>query len=354
MPTYQTTPYMPWVFPGEAYHMNKVGMKPLRPAPLHNKLDLLPYGGSEVQTLFASHAHKVVHDRLRNNERKEKGMLGHLKMNERSQRYVRPASRSSVPNGIFHGSPMEYVTSAGLRGGVITTKEGQEWLAKRLKQRAQEYGELSSGNFGPRPPKIDVSPYNTVDTLLQSAFTAFTAGSFSSGLNDTLNQLLQALIKAGATISSSQLTTYAQAIGQMIQTTRPFEGTFRGQQRGIAFEPDEKKLRAIDAVNLTLKVIDSAIKEIARVIYEPLSTRQQVMDQLGSRLLGRQIAQYRPEFAGEERMAAAQAARESEFPLGRVPGRTTELLPAEQAPEAPEEFDWAAGQGSGRRRRHWY
>ena len=53
-------------------------------------------------------------------------------------------------------------------------------------------------------------------------------------------------------------------------------------------------------------------------------------------------------------MAAAQAARESEFPLGRVPGRTTELLPAEQAPEAPEEFDWAAGQGSGRRRRHWY
>ena len=59
MPTYQSSPYMPWVFPDEAYHMNYTGIKPLRPVPLRNKYDLLPGGGSEAQTLFDNHDRKV-------------------------------------------------------------------------------------------------------------------------------------------------------------------------------------------------------------------------------------------------------------------------------------------------------
>lgn len=342
MPTFQSTPAMPWIFPDEAYHMNRKGMQPLKPTPLRS-LDLLPGGESESHALFSDDAHRMVHERLRVNKKKESGMLGHGEMNERSQRYIRPASRSAVPNGVFHGSPMEYTTSAGLRGGVITTKEGQEWLAKRLKERAQEYEAISTGNFSAGPPKqIEVTPYGEIDSLLQVAFTAFTSGTFSSGLNETLNRLLQSLIKVGATISPSQLTTYSQAISKMIETTRSYSGANLGEELGVVYEGREKRLRGLDAVNETLKIIDAAIKEIARVIYEPLSAREQVMTQLQSRLIGRQLELYKPGFASEERQAAIQAARPVE--LGR-PSKPGPLIPSPKPPAEQPESIWGAPAG---------
>lgn len=342
MPTYQSTPAMPWIFPDEAYQMNRKGMQPLKPAPVRS-LDLLPPAESEAHALFSDHAHRMVHERLRVNKKKESGMLGHGEMNARSQRYVRPASRSAVPNGVFHGSPMDYVTSAGLRGGVITTKEGQEWLAKRLKERKQEYAELASGQFSPRPPRqLEVTPYGDIDTLLQVAFTAFTSGTFSSGLNETLNKLLQAFIKVGATITPSQLTKYAQAVSKMIETTRSYTGANLGEELGFVYEGREKRLRGLDSVNETLKIIDAALKEIARVIYEPLSAREQVMSQLSSRLIGRQLELFRPSFVSEERQAAIQAT--SPIELGR-PRQAGPLIPAPPPPAAEPGSMWGAPAG---------
>lgn len=342
MPTFQSTPAIPWIFPDEAYHMNRKGMQPLKPAPLRS-LDLLDGGGSESHALFSNDARRMVHERLRVNKKKESGMLGHGEMNARSQRYVRPASRSAVPNGVFHGSPMQYEADAGLRGGVITTKEGQEWLAKRLKERAQEYAELASGQFSPRAPEpIKVTPYGEIDSLLQVAFTAFTSGTFSSSLNETLNRLLQSLIKVGATISPSQLTTYSQAISKMIETTRPYTGAILAEELGFVYEGREKRLRGLDAVNETLKIIDAAIKEIARVIYEPLSVREQVMTQLQSRLIGRQLELFKPGFISEERQAAVEAVRPVE--LGR-PSQPGPLIPGPKPPAAEPESMWGAPTG---------
>ena len=344
MPTFQSTPAMPWIFPDEAYQMNRKGMQPLKPASVRS-LDLLPPAESESHALFTDHAHRMVHERLRVNKKKEQGMLGMGEMNARSQRYVRPASRSAVPNGTFHGSPMDYVTSGtGLRGGVITTKEGQEWLAKRLKERKQEYEELASGQFSPRPPRqIEVTPYGDIDTLLQVAFTAFTSGTFSSGLNETLNKLLQAFIKVGATITPSQLTKYAQAVSKMIETTRSYTGANLGEELGFVYEGREKRLRGLDSVNETLKVIDAALKEIARVIYEPQSAREQVMTQLSSRLIGRQLELYKPSFISEERQAAVQAVPPIELGGPSQPGP---LIPGPRPPAAAEpESVWGAPGG---------
>ena len=184
--TFQTTPNLPWIFPDQAYHMNHRGTIPeiaMRP------LDALVGSPSS----WSEEARKVAMDRVRNTQKAKLGMEGKLNTTERSQRYERPASRSAVPNGVFHGSPMEYVTSGGLRGGVITTKEGQEWLAKRLKQRIEEYNNLSSGTPVKQEP-IPVSPYTEVDTILNQLFTYFSAGSFTSNVSVEVNKLLQGLL----------------------------------------------------------------------------------------------------------------------------------------------------------------
>jgi hypothetical protein len=325
--------------------MNRKGMQPLKPAPLKNSFELLPGGGSEAQTLFADHATRMVHERLRVNKKKESGMLGHGEMNERSQRYVRPASRSAVPNGVFHGSPMEYTTSGigsggSMCGGRIYTKEGQEWLAKRLKQRAKEYEERATGNFSGGPPsKIDVSPYGDIDTLLQVAFTSLTTGSFSSGLNDTINKLLQALIQAGATISPSQLTTYAQAIGKMIVTARSYdEANLRLSGPQMGAELDTKKYFKLRTIQESLKVLDAAVREIARVINEPQSARQQVMSQLASRLLGRQIELYNPSAQDVE-------FRPAPMELGQRPQAAAPLFPPPEPVLIEEEAEYGAPEG---------
>lgn len=296
--TYQTTPYKPWVFPDEAYHMNLKGMRPLKPTPIENGFDLMPGDGSEAQTRFDDHDRRVALERVKYTKLKNEGMIGQRNTTARSQRYDRPASRSAVPNGVFPGN--EYLTSAGLRGGVITTKEGREWLEKRLLQRRTEYAQLASGDFSAGPPKdIDVSPYNTIDTLLQTAFTAITTGTFSGSLNDTLNQLTQSLIRVGATITGRQLTNYAQAIGKMAITARSYSrANLEVAAPELGTGLDTKRYFKLETIQETIKILDATVREIARVLDQPKSAREQVMSTLSSRILGRQVELFRPEAHG--------------------------------------------------------
>jgi len=343
MPTYQTTPYVPWIFPDEAYHMNKRGIQALKPVPIRSGFDLLPGGGSEAQTEFNTHERRVAFERVRINKKKEQGMLGHLNTTARSQRYERPMSRSTVPNGVFPGN--EYATSGNaFRGGVITTKEGQEWLQQRLKQRITEYDQLASGNFSAGPPaNIPLSPFSNIDTLIQIAYTAFTSGTFSSGLNDTLNQLFQALVKAGAAITGNQLGRYAQSIGNMVQIARSYDRsnleTPYAPAEGLE-GIDVKGYRKLAAIQQTLRLIDATIREIARVIDEPVAAREQVMSTLASRLFGRQLEEFNPaSFEDGERPAPVE--------LGRRSGLSGDLY-------APEQFQPSyTGEAKPRRMRRY-
>ena len=317
--TYQTTPFKDWVFPDEAYHMNLRGKEPLRPSLLSNPSEFIPGGGSEFQTSFYEHERQRALDRVANTIRAKQGMEGKINTTARSQRYDRPASRSAVPNGVFTGSPMTYLTSAGLRGGVITTKEGQEWLEKRLIQRRGEWEELNSGAKSTVPPAIPVSPYTEVNTILSNLFTAFDTGYFSSSVVELLGNLAQALVKIGAVIEPRQLTTYAQGVQKLIESVRPFEGRQLGEELGPVFEAREKRLRNVDAINSKLKIVDAVIREIARTMNEPLSSRQQVMSTLGQRLLGLQIKLFSAEFAGPERQQAIGEVSESSMGPYRRP-----------------------------------
>ena len=296
--TFQTTPNLPWIFPDQAYHMNHRGTIPeiaMRP------LDSLVGSPSS----WSEEARKVAMDRVRNTQKAKLGMEGKLNTTERSQRYERPASRSAVPNGVFHGSPMEYVTSGGLRGGVITTKEGQEWLAKRLKQRIEEYNNLSSGT-PVKQEAIPVSPYTEVDTILNQLFTYFSAGSFTSNVSTEVNKLLQGLLKIGSLVTPSQLAKYSTIVGKLLATIRPSVGVEHGTIRGFTFENTEERLRIVDQIYKSLQLCDQVIKEIARTIYESQPSREQVMASLNTRLLGSQTIAYNPTVVGPERQQEVQ------------------------------------------------
>jgi len=328
MPTFQTTPLLRWTFPDEAYNMN-YRHREMAP-PSIPSLDAVP----GIESPFAEHERQMALDRVKNTSRAKKGMEGKLNTTVRSQRYERPASRSAVPNGVFMGSPMEYVTSGGLRGGVITTKEGQEWLAKTLKQRAEEYGALASGSTKTFP-KIEVSSTPDVDALFTTIFSAFNAGSFTNSVSENMNKLLQALLRVGSTISEEKVAEYARLVQQLIVTIRGYRGETFGV-KDQEYSPSEERLRLIENLQNTLKLIESVIREIARTIREPQSSREQVMSTLSSRLLTQQAAQYRPTFVGPEtaRGTQIQQAAQSNLQLGRrEPPQPGPLIRPEVEPE---------------------
>jgi len=349
---------MPWIFPDQAIRMNTLGVQSMRPT------HIAPFNGEVGQfSSWSDDARKVALDRVRNTQTAQRGMEGHLNTTARSQRYDRAASRSAVPNGIFDGSPMEYLTSAGLRGGRIYTKEGQEWLAKRLKERAGEYEALSTGNFSAGPPApIQVSPYTTVDTLLTQIFAAFGTGSFTSSVASDVNKLIGELIKIGATITPSQLTKYAQAIQKLVETIRGYRGGEVGIEydrpnigeqiigepaRAPIYNPAEERLRLVESMQNSLKIINGVIREIARTINDPLSGRQQVMSTLSERLLGEQIVDFNPEFAGEERQAAIRGVPGVEMGVRAGPTLTGPTFgEMEQERQAGEEFGRNFEQGN--------
>ena len=304
------------------------------------------------QVEFADHARRVALDRVENTRRSKLGMEGRLNTTARSQREFLPMSRSAVPNGVFPGN--EYHTSGNaFRGGVITTKEGREWLAQRLMQRRTEYIQKSSGDFSAGPPKrIDLSRYTEVDTLLQSLFSDFYSGSFSAKVNESLNKLLSAFIDIGATVTDSQMATYSRAIAKLNEATAPYQGVRHAREPGFAYSAAEKRFRSLDSINETLRLIQAAVNEINRLIYEPEAAREQAMGALRQRLLSAQIKEFTTPYSEERARRIAESEREGLGPQfgTRIRPEAEEgaLEPEQLLPPREQEMQPA---GQGRRRK---
>ena len=314
---------MPWVFPDQAYEMNRKGVK-FSVFSSGSRLD------ADVghESPWAAHERQVAMERVYNTEKANRGMEGKINTSDRLQRYQRPASRSAVPNGVFHGSPMKYTTSGNaFTGGRIYTKEGQEWLAKRLQERTREYEDLSTGTVSTPAQPIPLSSHTQLDTLLSQIFVSFEAGSFTSSVATALNMFLGELIKVGATITPSELAKYSRSIDQLYETIRSYRPSGElqsGLGGGIDYEPDQKRIRFVNTLIKTLKLISAAIKEIARTINESLSSRELVMSKLFERLVGRQAETYEPSLKvyGAERQEMVREAQP--VSMGGPPSR---LLP---------------------------
>jgi len=292
MPTYQTSPNYNWIFPDRAVALNTKGVGILKPVRIPNQ-DIMTSFDSTHAT-WREQAHKEALDRVRNTKRAEQGMLGKLKMNARSQRPFRPASRSAVPNGVFHGSPMEYVTSAGLRGGVITSKEGQEWVQKRLNNRIVELDAIGTRDFseGP-PPAISLLPqFSILDLALQNVFDAFSSSKFDSSTVSDLEKLQSEFLKVGSTITGDQLATYADAFEKLSETITPYYGQSRSGILGLDANTQHEYSRILKYIRKVLDNMDYFIQEIARTMNEDKAARELVVNKLRERRLGETITTF--------------------------------------------------------------
>ena len=222
--------------------------------------------------------------RVHNSKLKEQGFLGLRNTTERSQRYDRPASRSDVHNGVFPGFP--YVSSAGfLRGGTgAITKEGREYVAKRLAQRIAELNAIDSQDYSAGPPqRIDVAPqFTELDTILTQFLDQFESGTFTSSLTDQAFRLQQSLVKAGAVLTPEKIAEVMSIIARLevsaerLAVDAPATGQY-------ALNPDRKAV--LRSLSLTFDRIKRLLEEINRVAYESKEVREMVMRDIGARIV---------------------------------------------------------------------
>ena len=301
MPTLQTTPWIDWTFPDQAYARNKTGYV-WGPAQEMPPLDAETGSGNP----FDAHDKAVCLERLRVNKRKDLGRLGVLNTTERSQRYDNNASQSqSHINGKFMDPSYEYSqTAGGLRGGTqyyFYSKEGQEVLHKLRDRRISELNANDTRDFSAGPPKrIEVSPStDEIDAALSKVLDQFESGAFPNSIVDDMNKLQNALVRIGATITSNKLAQYIQIFARLKVQVDRIAGVGGGP-----FQMDGNQKKAVRAVGLVLDRIQRLALEINRVINEPEDVRQRAVAEISSRVLGATFAQQtafgNPE-AGRER-----------------------------------------------------
>jgi len=273
---------MTWTFPDQAIHMNRHGHGFFEVPTPHQ--DMVVGSGPEGTKHFRDLAIAEARARMRNTKLAEEGFLGLRNTTARSQRYDRPASRSDVPNGVFPGFP--YVSAAGfLRGGTgAITKEGREWVHKRLAQRIAELNAIDAQDYSRGPPqRIEVTPqFTELDTMLTQFLDQFEAGTFTSGLTDQAFRLQQALVKAGASLTPEKIAEVMSIIARLevaaerLATSAPATGQF-------ALNPDRKAV--LRSLSLTFDRIKRILEEINRVAYEEKDVREMVMRDIGSRIV---------------------------------------------------------------------
>jgi len=217
MPTYQTTPYIPWTFPDQAIAMNRKGVRPLVKVPDPKDEDVLL---GEPKYGWAEAARQQALARLETNRTKDKGMRGLINTTERSQAYDRPAHLSQTRiNGKFMDPSYEYTqTAGGLRGGTgLLTKEGRAWAKRRLQQRIQELDAIESQDYSRGPPtRITILPQTaSADQLLAQLYNLISSAVVNSSLPEVANKLIIAILNSAVSIDGRKLSQYQADLGHI-------------------------------------------------------------------------------------------------------------------------------------------
>lgn len=280
MPTYQTTPYIPWTFPDQAIQMNRKGFQPAKSVPLPQQ-DMIV----GAATPWDEPTRKLALQRLHTNRVKEEGMLFKRNTTDRTQAFDRPAHLSQTRiNGKFMAPSYEYTqTPSGLRGGTgLITPEGRAWAKRQLERRVTQLDAIETGDFskGRREP---VNLYPTLD-FLDSALSQFLdqweTGAFPGSLVELANKCVQELFKVGATISPAKLTEYVEVIARLQVQADRYASVEQGR-----YTFKEEKRAILRAVINVFSRFQKLAEEIARVINEPAEVRARVMKEVGSRML---------------------------------------------------------------------
>lgn len=271
-------------------------------------------GHDSTKSHFDDHDRAVALARVANTKAKEQGFLGKRNTTERSQRYSRPASQSSRPNGKFTAPSYEFSqTPGGLRGGTgAITKEGRAYVIRRLKERIAELDAIESSNYssGP-PPRMEFLPqFNEMDTTLQSLLDSLATAAISSSMLEVASKVQTAMVRAGLQMTEGDVAKYVQIVENMKQGCLSL---LSDKSSAIASE----KKRIIKALQRSLERMDTILEAIVKTIGLPEDVRRKSLASLQSQVFSESASQFEVAKPGSDSAIEAAATKKANAELKR-------------------------------------
>jgi len=273
MPTYQTAPLLPILFPDQVARLNYV-------APLKgNTIALadLPAPGPAYHPEWRKQADASVLAGLHANKIKNKQFLHGWPSIKGNHAFT---TFRGEHNHAFHGP---------YHGGVITTKRGQTILGELLKNRISQLDAIAAASFDAAPSAespFTISEESTYD--LDKTFKAFVSalseGVISSDLFDYTEYIMNYFLEYGDTIPTEKFGDYSQLLTNMLPLISALLSEY----------PSDRTKRAIlNRVSMDIRDMFKFIREFEEYSAQPSKAKAAKLAAIRSKLLKDTVADTR-------------------------------------------------------------
>jgi len=306
MPTYQSAPLYPVIFPDEAVAMNPEGFRRLK----GNKMEIteFPAGGPDYQYSWPVDAAKRVTDKVNNTKLAKEAML-------HGPPSIKGNRAFTTTRGPFPGH------SLMLSGGTVWTREGEAMVNGLLNDRIQELNLIAQTNLDSVPAPRPASMVPQDDTLELDQKIADLASNLNSGIvNNTLlentNFFMSFLFSKANSIPEYKFGEYKDIVGEMLESIEILNSEIydREELKNYFYGEAQTIIKLLDKTYKDLSAINKFIDDYNEVLQNP-SRSKMVLNKVRNKLLKliRQnlISGIPPAFSGESSSVAS-----AEFPEG--------------------------------------
>jgi len=204
MPTYQSTPLMPLIYPDQAYTKNYQGVQPLR----GNVLQLLPLEPS-ANPSWKSEADFNALAKVQNT------LLGQQAMLKGPQ-----SIKNSKPFTTYRGPNQEAFKHSTFTGGRVKNRESENLVSHLLKDRIEQLNALDEANFEEvKPNRLapELPPPDTyvLDKLFSDLYSSLDQGLISNALLGLMSSILSYLATKADKIPDNKFDDYKGLFGKI-------------------------------------------------------------------------------------------------------------------------------------------
>jgi hypothetical protein len=263
MPTYQTAPNYPAVFPDEEVSKNPYGFRSLKGNTLLVRGETEP--AHPAHSGWKQEADRVALARVQNT------LLAKQKM------MYQPASMKGKYGYTTYRGDFDSV-----RGGVTTTKEGEKLVKNLVRDRKYQYDALNEATFQTIPQnrlQVSLPPAETykLDNLFLSILSNLTSGSVKS-IYTEIGSLISELMSTADRIPEDKVDSYILYTSQIVEALNVL-GT---EQYGLI---SKKYTADMYSLGSRVKRLGTFLRKLAELRGRPTREKSAVLQAMRSSLL---------------------------------------------------------------------
>lgn len=204
MPTYQSSPLLPLIFPDQAYKQNYKGVQPLK----GNVLQLLPVEKSSNPSWKPEADFKAL-------AKVQNTLLGQQAM------LKGPISiKGNIPFTTYRGPNQEAFKHSSYTGGRVWNRESENLVAHLLKDRIGQLNTIDQSNFeevqpSRLQPELPQSDTFVLDKLFSDLYSSLDQGLISKSLLGLMSSILSYLATKADKIPDNKFDEYEGLFGKI-------------------------------------------------------------------------------------------------------------------------------------------